>query len=79
MAAFDSHEKCARCPGKKVGQDPCVKVKVCNICEGFSDVQRNTLATPSYKIHKENETSILVSSKDITIIGGIDLEEQVSP
>ena len=25
MAAFDLHEKCARCRDKKVGKDPCVK------------------------------------------------------
>ena len=53
MAAFDSHDKCTCCCKKKVGQDPCVQRQVCNICEGFSDVQRDILATPSYKICKE--------------------------
>ena len=55
MAAFDCHDKCSPCPEKKVGQDPCVKGKVCNICDGFSEVQRDTLATPSYKIRKEKK------------------------
>ena len=27
MAAFDLHERCARCREKKLGEDPCVKDK----------------------------------------------------
>ena len=27
MAAFDLHERCARCREKKIGEDPCVKGK----------------------------------------------------
>ena len=61
-----------------MGQDPCVKGKVCNICDGFSEVQRDTLATPSYKIRKEKKAGILMSPKDVTVIGSIDLEEQAS-
>ena len=37
MAAFDLHEKCVCCRDKKVGDDPCVKGQVCNICESFTD------------------------------------------
>ena len=49
MAAFDLHEKCARCHDKKVGDDPCVKGQDCLICEGFTDAQHETLSTPSYE------------------------------
>ena len=31
MAAFDSHDKCACCRNKKVGEDPCVKGQACII------------------------------------------------
>ena len=70
MAAFDNHEKCARCRDKKVGQDPCV------ICDGFSDIQREKLATPSYKIRKERKAGVLVSPKEVTVLGSLDTEEQ---
>ena len=55
MAAFDLHEKCARCREKKVGQDLCVLGNDCLICDGFSDSQKERLATPSYKIRKEKK------------------------
>ena len=74
MAAFDLHEKCARCCDKKVGDDPCVKGQDCVICEGFTDAQRETLSTPSYKICKDRRSGSLVSPKDVTIISAIDME-----
>ena len=61
MAAFDLHEKCARCREKKIGEDQCVKGLSCSICEGFSEAQRETLSTPSYKIRKEKRAGSLVS------------------
>ena len=76
MAAFDIHEKCARCRDKKVGQDPCVLGNPCVICDGFSDVQREKLATPSYKIRKQHKTGLLVSPKEVTVLGSLDEEEQ---
>ena len=78
MAAFDLHEKCARCREKKVGEDLCVEGQICVICEGFSDSQHEMLSTPSYKIRKDKRTGTLVSSKDVTVISSIDLEEQAS-
>ena len=78
MAAFDLHEKCAHCREKKIGEDQCVKGLSCSICEGFSEAQRETLSTPSYKIRKEKRAGSLVSPKDVTIIGSVDLEEQAS-
>ena len=75
MAAFDLHEKCARCREKNVGEDLCVKEQ---ICEGFSESQREMLSTPSYKIRKDKRTGTLVSPKDVTVISSVDLEEQAS-
>ena len=37
VAAFDSHEKCARCRDKRIGEDNCVLDKPCPICDGFTD------------------------------------------
>ena len=79
MAAFDSHEKCARCRDKKVGDDPCVKRQDCVICEGFTDAQCETLSTPSYKIRKDRRSGSLVSPKDVTIISAVDMEGHSSP
>ena len=78
MAGFDLHEKCARCREKKVGQDPCVLGNDCVICDGFSDLQKERLATPSYKIRKEKRAGLLVSPKDATVIGSLDIDEQSS-
>ena len=71
MAAFDLHERCARCHDKKVGDDPCVKTQDCVICE--------TLSTPSYRIRKDGKSGSLVSPKDVTIINAVDMEGQASP
>ena len=79
MAAFDFHQKCARCRDKKVDDDPCVKGQDCLICEGFTEAQRETLSTPSYKICKERRAGSLVSPKDVTIISAVDMEGQASP
>ena len=54
MAAFDLHEKCARCREKKIGDDLYVKGLSCIICEGFSEAQRETLSTPLIKSVKRN-------------------------
>ena len=74
MAAFDIHEKCARCRNKKVGQDPCVLGNPCVICDGFSDAQREKLATPSSNL--DRKAGLLVSPKEVTVLGSLDEEEQ---
>ena len=43
---------------------------------GFLDVQREKLATPSYKIRKERKAELLVSPKEVTVLGSLDVEEQ---
>ena len=60
-AAFDAHDKCARSREKKIGNDPCVQDEQCSICEGFSDLQCDTLATPSYRIRNEKKAGTPVS------------------
>ena len=55
MAGFDSHKKCARCRDKGIGDDPCVKQEVCEICDSFTDVQRALLSTPQYQICREKK------------------------
>ena len=74
MATFDSHDKCARCRDKCIGEDNCVLDKPCPICDGFSDTQRELLATPSYRIRKDKKTGLLVSPKDVTVINSVDTE-----
>ena len=79
MAAFDLHEKCARCRDKKMGEDPCVKGLECVICEGFSNSQQQTLSTPAYKIRKDRKSGALVSPKDVTVISSVEMEGHASP
>ena len=50
MANFDLHDKCARCREKLIGEDKCVLKKPCVICDGFSESQRELLATPTYNL-----------------------------
>ena len=72
MAAFDSHDKCARCRDKRIGEDNCVLDKPCPICDNFSESQKELLATPSYRIRKEKKAGILVPPKDVTVISPVD-------
>ena len=54
MANFDSH--CARCREKGKGTDFCVEnpqSSDCQICNAFTNEQRQQLATPSYRLKKE--------------------------
>ena len=74
MASFDSHDKCARCRDKLIGEDDCVLKKSCAICEGFSDSQRELLATPTYRIRKDKKADLLVSPKDVTVLTSVDDE-----
>ena len=74
MAAFDLHEKCARCRDKRIVEDNCVLDKPCPICDGFSDAQRELLATPSYRIRKDKKAGLLVSPKEVTVISSVDTE-----
>ena len=48
--------------------------KSCAICEGFSDSQRELLATPTYRIRKAKKAGLLVSPKDVTVLSLVDDE-----
>ena len=74
MAGFDSHDKCARCRDKRIGEDSCVLDKPCPFCDGFSESQKELLATPSYRIRKDKKAGLLVSPKDVKIISSVDTE-----
>ena len=72
MASFDSHNKCARCRHKRIGEDNCVLDKPCPIFDAFSNAQKELLATPSYRIRKDKKAGLLVSPKDVTVISSVD-------
>ena len=72
MAVFDLHKHCARCREKKLGEDLCVKDKPCSLCDKFSETQKETLSTPSYRIRKERKAGLLVSPKDVTVISPVE-------
>ena len=72
MATFDLHNKCARCHDKLIGEDDCVKDKPCKVCDGFSDIQKEMLATPSYKIRKDKKAGLLLSPKEVTVLQPVD-------
>ena len=74
MAIFDLHDKCARCREKLIGEDACVKDKPCKICDGFTAAQKDMLATPSYKIMKDEKAGLLVSPKEVTVLHPVDSE-----
>ena len=79
MAGFDFHKKCARCRDKGIGDDPCVKDKPCNMCDSFSDEQRDLISTPSYRIRKERKAGTLVSPKEVEVIAPVDSSASTEP
>ena len=74
MVSFYLHDKCARCRDKLIGEDDCVKEKPCKVCDGFSDMQKEVLATLSYKIRKDKKAGLLVSPKEVTVLQPVDNE-----
>ena len=75
MAIFDMHDKCARCREKGIGEDNCVLDKSCPICDGFTDVQHDTLSTSAYRIRKDKKAGLLVSPKEVTVLATVDDNE----
>ena len=53
MASFDSHCFCTRCREKGKGTDPCIYHNDCQACNSFTEEQRISLSTPSYRLKKE--------------------------
>ena len=64
MASFD----------KLISEDNCVLDKPCSICDNFTESQKDTLATPAYRIRKDKKASLLVSPKDRTVLATVDDE-----
>ena len=65
---------------KRIGEDPCVKDKPCQICDSFTDAQRNMLATPTYRIRKDKKSGILVSPDEVAVITTVeDKPKDVEP
>ena len=56
---------------KKLGQYPCVQDTACSICDSFSESQRETLSTSSYRIHKDRKAGLLVSPKEVTVLSSV--------
>ena len=77
MASFDLHKRCARCRDKGIGDDDCVAKKSCVICDGFTDTQKDMLATPTYKIRKDKKAGVLVSPDQVTVIASVEDTEPV--
>ena len=77
MASFDLHKRCARCRDKGIGDDDCVAKKSCVICDGFTDSQKDMLATPTYKIRKDKKAGVLVSPDQVTVIASVEDTEPV--
>ena len=77
MAGFDMHEKCARCRDKGLGKDPCiVGGAICKICDNFTAIQREMLATPQYQIRKDKKAGLLVSPRDVTVLSPVNSSQQ---
>ena len=58
MASFDLHKRCARCRDKKLGDDECVENRLCTICDGFVELQKEILATPHLQTAQRKEVRI---------------------
>ena len=68
MAGFHSHSKCAHYRDKRLGNDPCVQKKECDICRGFTPEQNLQLATPTYRDRKEKKTATTTTSTTPTLV-----------
>ena len=82
MAAFDQHQRCARCRENKKGQDLCVRGEPCNLCEALTPEQQRQLATPKYRDRKEKKAAAAsvmeVDPTTVTIIGPPTQEDRAS-
>ena len=70
-----------------MGDDPCVKKQVCQICKAFTPSQILQLATPTYKTRKErgeqkkseacsDATPTLVDPSEVTLLGRVSTGKQ---
>ena len=75
MTIFDLHDKYARCRGKLIREDDCVKDRPCSICDSFAEVQRECLATPTNRIRKEKKSGLLVTPKEVSVLAPVNDNE----
>ena len=75
MASFDLHKRCDR--DKKIEDDDFVENRPCAICDGFTDIQKEMLSTPTYKLRKEKKSGLLVAPEDVTIIAMVEYKEPI--
>ena len=77
IGGFDKHDKCARCRDKGLVEDPCiVGGAICTICNNFTAIQREMLATPQYQIRKDKNAGLLVSPRDVTVLSPVNSTQQ---
>ena len=48
----------------------------CEICDSFSETQKDMLATPTYHITKDKKSGILVSPDDVTVIASVEVTDK---
>ena len=71
------HEKCARCRDIGLGSDVCIiGGAVCKICDGFTAIQKEMLATPQYQIQRDKKAGLIVSPKDVTVLSPLNSTQQ---
>ena len=68
---------CARCHEKGLGDGDCVSDKPCVICDGFTDIQKQMLSTPTYKVRKEKKAGVLVSPEEVTVMTSVEDKEPI--
>ena len=57
-----------------MGDDDCVENRQCTICDGFTDIQKEMLSTPTYKLQKGKRSGVLVSPDNVTVVAAVDQE-----
>ena len=52
-----------------------MKKRSCVICDGFTETQKEMLATPTYKIRKDKKSGVLISPDQVTVIASVEDKE----
>ena len=65
----------SRCREIGIGDDECVENRPCVICDGFTQIQKEILFTPTYKLRKEKKTGVLVSPEHVKVIASVEDKE----
>ena len=58
-------------------KDPCiVGGTICKICDNFTAIQCEMLATPQYQIRKDKKAGLLVSPREVTVLSPVNSSQQ---